>query len=197
MGQSPRYEVRLSSHAERDLDDLTTADFRRVDIRIQSLAGTPRPRGTQKLGDTSYRDGSEIGALSTLSTMPKHRGGSPYPPPRKRYLPRSRVLINCDQWPRSARSPCTGWCRCSRLPTWYFRAWCSPGNDQTAYLGFSQQVSHKGWHNAGTPTSDGLAVGEVCPVGSAIGAGPWASTKKASYTRSCYCFGHPSLGGAF
>ena len=55
MTQRHQYEVRLSSHAERDLDDLPLNDFRRVDARIQSLADNPRPPGVAKLWNDSYR----------------------------------------------------------------------------------------------------------------------------------------------
>ena len=55
MGQSLRYEIRLSSHAERDLGDLQTNDFRRVDARILSLTDNPRPSGVSKLGDKTFR----------------------------------------------------------------------------------------------------------------------------------------------
>ena len=55
MDQSPLYEVRLTPHAERDLDALPIGDYRRIDQRILSLAVNPRPRGTVKLGDLSYR----------------------------------------------------------------------------------------------------------------------------------------------
>lgn len=49
------YEVRLSPHAQRDLDGLSSTDLRRVDVRIRSLAGNPRPHGVQKLWEQSYR----------------------------------------------------------------------------------------------------------------------------------------------
>lgn len=55
MVQSPRYEVRLSSRAGRDLDNLSNNDFRRIDERISSLSDNPRPRGAIKLRERSYR----------------------------------------------------------------------------------------------------------------------------------------------
>ena len=55
MSQSPSYEVRLSSRASRDLDNLSNDDFRRVDERITTLSGNPRPHGAIKLRKRSYR----------------------------------------------------------------------------------------------------------------------------------------------
>ena len=49
------YEIRLSRRAERDLDDLASTEFRRVDVRINALAQNPRPYGVQKLGQHSHR----------------------------------------------------------------------------------------------------------------------------------------------
>ena len=55
MGQRPEYEVRITTHAERDLDRLSPADFQRVDDRILSLAENPRPTGVAKLRDKAHR----------------------------------------------------------------------------------------------------------------------------------------------
>ena len=55
LGQRPRYEVRLSPRAERDLDDLPMTDFRRVDAHILPLADNPRPSGAIKLWDKTFR----------------------------------------------------------------------------------------------------------------------------------------------
>ena len=55
MDQNPEYEVRLSTHAKRDLDDLPSNDFQRVDVRIKPLEQNPRPRGVTKLWDGAYR----------------------------------------------------------------------------------------------------------------------------------------------
>ena len=55
MGQIPRYQIRLSPRAERDLNSLPISDYRRVDAHILSLADNPRPRGTIKLEDKSFR----------------------------------------------------------------------------------------------------------------------------------------------
>ena len=43
-----RYRVRFSSRrARREIDDLDTSDFRRVDARVQALARNPRPVGSR------------------------------------------------------------------------------------------------------------------------------------------------------
>ena len=55
MGQRPEYEVRLTSHAERDLNRLKDQDFQRVDDRINSLVENPRPMGVVKLRDKVHR----------------------------------------------------------------------------------------------------------------------------------------------
>ena len=55
LGQRPEYEVRLTPHAERDLQRLSHQDFRRVDERIFSLAENPRPMGVIKLRDKAHR----------------------------------------------------------------------------------------------------------------------------------------------
>ena len=43
------YTVRLASSAERDLKRLAGDVLRRIDAKLQSLAGDPRPRGAVKL----------------------------------------------------------------------------------------------------------------------------------------------------
>ena len=53
--EASTYEVLLAPRAERDLDRLTGADFKRVDRRILSLGTNPRPSGTRKIGNDLYR----------------------------------------------------------------------------------------------------------------------------------------------
>ena len=53
--QSPQYELSISPRAMRDLDRLSSNDFRRVDARIQALATNPRPPGVAKLWNSSFR----------------------------------------------------------------------------------------------------------------------------------------------
>ena len=53
--RNTEYDVRLTSHAERDLQRLSLADFRRVDERIVSLAQVPRPHGVRKLWEKVHR----------------------------------------------------------------------------------------------------------------------------------------------
>ena len=55
MDRSHRYDIRLSHRAERDLNDLPSNDFRRVDEHILALSDTPRPSGVTKLVDKSFR----------------------------------------------------------------------------------------------------------------------------------------------
>ena len=43
------YSIRLTSSAEKQLDVLTTSLFRRIDAKILTLAGEPRPSGCKKL----------------------------------------------------------------------------------------------------------------------------------------------------
>jgi mRNA interferase RelE/StbE len=44
-----RYEIVLTRAAERGLSGLSRSDFRKVDARIQALAGDPRPATAKKL----------------------------------------------------------------------------------------------------------------------------------------------------
>ena len=55
MGPRPEYEVRITPHAERDLDRLSAADYLRIDRRIGLLAQDPRPSGVAKLRDKTHR----------------------------------------------------------------------------------------------------------------------------------------------
>ena len=55
MGPRPEYEVRITPHAERDLDRLSSTDYRRIDRHIGLLAQDPRPRGIAKLRDKAHR----------------------------------------------------------------------------------------------------------------------------------------------
>ena len=55
MGPRPEYEVRITPHAERDLDRLSSTDYRRIDGHIGLLAQDPRPRGVAKLRDKAHR----------------------------------------------------------------------------------------------------------------------------------------------
>lgn len=45
----------MTSRASRQLDDLTTQDFRRIDERIDALSIDPRPNGVTKLWDKVHR----------------------------------------------------------------------------------------------------------------------------------------------
>ena len=50
------YSIRLrSKRVRKQLDDLSAADFRRVDAKITRLRENPRPRGARKLFDDIYR----------------------------------------------------------------------------------------------------------------------------------------------
>ncbi len=50
------YRIRLrSKKVRKQLDGLSTADFRRVDAKIMQLREDPRPRGCKKLFDDVYR----------------------------------------------------------------------------------------------------------------------------------------------
>ena len=53
--RNTEYDVRLTPHAERDLQRLSATDFRRVDERIVSLAQDPRPHGVRKLWEKAHR----------------------------------------------------------------------------------------------------------------------------------------------
>ena len=55
LDPSREYQIRLTSHAVRDLDDLPTSDLGRVDMRLSSLADNPRPSGAIKLWNKSFR----------------------------------------------------------------------------------------------------------------------------------------------
>lgn len=55
MGQTPKYEIRIATRAERDLHRLSSIDFQRIDERIAALSQTPRPAGAVKLWDKAYR----------------------------------------------------------------------------------------------------------------------------------------------
>ena len=55
MGPLPEYQIRITPHAERDLDRLSTADYLRIDRHIGLLAEDPRPRGVAKLRDKAHR----------------------------------------------------------------------------------------------------------------------------------------------
>ena len=57
-------KVRLSSRASRDLDNLSKDDFRRVDERITTLSGNPRPHG-----DILNTPGERIRDLSVSMTV--------------------------------------------------------------------------------------------------------------------------------
>ena len=76
MSFSPRYEVRLSSRASRDLDNLSNDDFRRVDERITTLSGNPRPHGAilntpgEKIRDLSVSMTVVDGEILYDSTTP-------------------------------------------------------------------------------------------------------------------------------
>lgn len=49
------YRVKHLRKVKKVLDDLSDADFKRIDERIQSLRKTPRGRGRKKLGEDIYR----------------------------------------------------------------------------------------------------------------------------------------------
>lgn len=50
---SAKYEIVLDSSAVRDLDRLSSQDYKRVDKRISALEDNPRPRGNKKLKNHS------------------------------------------------------------------------------------------------------------------------------------------------
>lgn len=54
---SPEYRVEFAPSARRHLEDLPRADQRRIAVRIDQLATSPRPRGSIKLEgeDDLYR----------------------------------------------------------------------------------------------------------------------------------------------
>ena len=49
------YAVRLHPPAQRELDRLPDADFRRIDAAILNMCSNPKPFGVQKLKDRLYR----------------------------------------------------------------------------------------------------------------------------------------------
>lgn len=49
------YEIRIDSHALRDLRRISLSDYKRVDERICALGLNPRPTGVAKLRDRVYR----------------------------------------------------------------------------------------------------------------------------------------------
>jgi len=50
------YHIRLcSKKVVKQLDNLSTVDFRRIDAKITQLKKDPRPRGAKKLFDDIYR----------------------------------------------------------------------------------------------------------------------------------------------
>lgn len=55
MGTRPEYEVRITPHAERDLDRLSSTAYLRLDRQIGLLSREPRPRGVVKLQDKAHR----------------------------------------------------------------------------------------------------------------------------------------------
>ena len=50
-----RYRVSFTTHAERQLGGVRTADLGRITRRISALADEPRPRGAIKLDRESWR----------------------------------------------------------------------------------------------------------------------------------------------
>lgn len=49
------YRIEVTRAAQRDLTALPKSVFKRVDVKIQSLAEDPHPRGTKKLEDNLFR----------------------------------------------------------------------------------------------------------------------------------------------
>ena len=49
------YKVRYLSKVKKVLDNLSDADFKRIDEQIQGLRKAPRGRGRKKLGEDIYR----------------------------------------------------------------------------------------------------------------------------------------------
>ncbi|MBI4268099.1 MAG: type II toxin-antitoxin system RelE/ParE family toxin [Chloroflexi bacterium] len=50
------FEVRLrSKRVQRELNSLQRTDYQRVLARLQALADTPKPKGSEKLYDNIYR----------------------------------------------------------------------------------------------------------------------------------------------
>lgn len=55
LSEGSEYEIRIDSHAQRDLRRLSRSDYRRVDDRICALGQNPRPMGVAKLRDKVHR----------------------------------------------------------------------------------------------------------------------------------------------
>lgn len=55
MQVAGEYDIRLAPRARRDLKRVSSEEFERIDERISALASDPRPMGTVKLWDQSYR----------------------------------------------------------------------------------------------------------------------------------------------
>ncbi len=54
--EQPALEVRLRSRrVQRELDGLREPDYRRVTVKLRTLASEPRPNGCEKLSDDIYR----------------------------------------------------------------------------------------------------------------------------------------------
>jgi len=49
------YQIVVTRAAQRDLIALPKSVFKRVDVKIRSLAEDPHPRGAKKLEDTLFR----------------------------------------------------------------------------------------------------------------------------------------------
>ena len=67
------YEVRIVSAAEREMDRLPVAVYKRISRRILTLEDNPRPRGAKKLsGREEYR--LRIGDYRVLYTVDDKNG---------------------------------------------------------------------------------------------------------------------------
>jgi mRNA interferase RelE/StbE len=56
MSSRPRYAVRIKRSAEKEMDRLSTAIFKRITKALLTLEVEPRPRGCRKLrGSERYR----------------------------------------------------------------------------------------------------------------------------------------------
>lgn len=56
MSGEPRYSIRINRSAEKEMDRLPAAVFKRVATALLSLEQDPRPRGCRKLrGSDQYR----------------------------------------------------------------------------------------------------------------------------------------------
>ena len=49
------YEILLEPRAQKELDNIPSPFFGKIDKAILALAGTPRPFGSKKLDDKMYR----------------------------------------------------------------------------------------------------------------------------------------------